>query len=153
VALVGVAFVRVDDSSFSGMEEPVKTLLPFALLATLALAACGDDQNNNAAGTPPPPPAATTETAPPPPARSEAGQEAREAGQAIEDAARQSGDAIGAAARDLQERAGPAMERARQEGAEALENAKQGINNLTRSAACQTARAANDAEGIAANCG
>ena len=101
-------------------------LSALAATALLTLAACGEDP----AEAPPPPPA----------------------GEAIEDAARATGDAASSAVQDLRDAAGPAMERAREEGGRALDAAREGLNDLTRGAACQTARAADDAQGIAANC-
>jgi hypothetical protein len=127
----------------------LKALTPLALASLLLLAACGDDTANETQSTPETPPAAT---APATTGENEVQREGREALDAIGEAGRATGEAAGAAARDLQERAGPAMERAREEGAQALDSAREGLNNLTRSAACQTARAADDADGIAANC-
>jgi crotonobetainyl-CoA:carnitine CoA-transferase CaiB-like acyl-CoA transferase len=62
------------------------------------------------------------------------------------------GEAARSALEDLSEAAGPAIDQAREAGSRALDDAKEGLNNATRSAACRTARAAEDADGIAANC-
>lgn len=130
----------------------MKTVLFAGLTAALlSLAACGEDPVNDADSNPPGSrEAPAIPEAPQPESRTET--EAREAGEAIEDAARATGNAAGAAIQDLRDASGPALDRAREEGARALESARDGLNDLTRGAACQTARAANDAEGIAANC-
>lgn len=130
----------------------MKTLLLAGFSAALlTLAACGDDPVENPDNNPP-----ATRDAPSipesPRPESQTERQTREAGDAIQDAARATGDAAGAAFDDLRNAAGPAMDRAREEGGRALDSAREGLNDLTRGAACQTARGANDVEGIAANC-
>jgi hypothetical protein len=115
-------------------------LTPLLLVSLLGLAACGDDASQSSQGETPP--AAQTNTQ----------REAGEAVDAIRDAARETGEAARSAADDIGERVGPALDRAAESGREMLDSARDGINNATRNAACSTARAANDAEGIQANC-
>lgn len=121
-------------------NDTMKTMLPLALAALLALTGCGDGADTAADGTPP---AGQTSTE----------REVKEAADALRDAGRQTGEAAGAAAQDLKDAAGPALDEARKAGESALDSATQGLNSVTRGAACQTARAANDAAGVAANCG
>lgn len=110
--------------------------LPILLAALLTLAACGDDGAGDAEA----------------PAESSTADEAGEAGEALEDAARETGEAARSAAEDIGEAIGPALDRAEDVGQELLEGAQEGLNDATRAAACQTARAAEDQEGIEANC-
>ncbi len=117
-------------------------LIPIALTALLALAACSDETETDAAD-----PAVSTTSAP-----STTERETGEAMEAIGEAGRQTGEAARSALEDLSEAAGPAIDQAREAGSKALDDAKEGLNNATRSAACRTARAAEDADGIAANC-
>lgn len=112
--------------------------LPLLLAALVALSACGDD-TDRAAGDVGTPPSSTEE-------------DAREAMDAIGDAVRRTGEAARSAAEDAADALGPALERAGEVGRDALDATREGVNDATRSAACQTSRAAEDAEGIAANC-
>ncbi|WP_040326077.1 hypothetical protein [Aurantimonas manganoxydans] len=121
-------------------------LVPIALTALLALSACSDETETDAAD-----PAVST-TSEPAPAPSTTERETGEAMEAIGEAGRQTGEAARSALEDLSEAAGPAIDQAREAGSKALDDAREGLNNATRSAACRTARAAEDADGIAANC-
>ncbi|MET0258771.1 MAG: hypothetical protein ABW179_09330 [Methylobacterium sp.] len=110
----------------------------FAVL--ILLAGCSDEATTPASVSSTTVPATSTE------------QQAREAGAALQDAGREVGEAASSAAGDVRDAAAPAVERAKEAGAEALDATRNGLNTLAKGAACQTARAANDAAGIAANC-
>lgn len=117
----------------------MRRLVP-AFVAMLVLAGCSDEAQPPAAATAVPAPATSTE------------QQAREAGDALRDAGREVGEAASSAATDVGNAAAPAVQRAKEAGAQALDATRSGLNDLARGAACQTARGANDAAGIAANC-
>ncbi len=129
-------------------------LTPFAIAATLALAACGDDAPSTPTATAP---AATTTvtttTGTTATGTTAAGTARTEAQEAVNAIGRRSRDGPGdrrGRQRGARRRR-PALERAQQATGQAIESARQGLNNLTRDAACQTARAANDTQGVAAN--
>lgn len=112
--------------------------LASAVIALLVLAGCSEERDTPAAATSTP--AASTQ------------QEAREAGTAIRDAGREVGEAASSAAGDIRDAAGPVAERAKAAGAEALDATRNGLNDLAKAAACQTAKGVDDTAGIAANC-
>lgn len=116
--------------------------LPLLLAALLGLAACGDDE------------AATNEEtgATAPVEENDTWREAGEAMDALGNAARETGEAARSAAEDAADALGPALERAGDAAGELLDRAEEGLNDVTRSAACETAQAADDQEGIEANC-
>jgi hypothetical protein len=103
--------------------------LPILLAALVGLAACGDDPSQTGNATAP---------------GVEDNDTSREAGEAM--------DAIGNAAEDAADAVGPALDRAGEAARDFLNSAEDTVNDATRSAACQTARAAEDQEGIRANC-
>ncbi|MBB3996996.1 hypothetical protein [Aureimonas pseudogalii] len=111
-----------------------------ALVALMLLAGCSDEPGT---------PAAVQSTATP---ATSTQQQAREAGAALQDAGREVGEAASSAAGDVRDAAAPAVARAKEAGAEALDATRNGLNDFAKGAACQTARGANDAAGIAANC-
>jgi len=117
----------------------MRLLAPAFVVLTL-LAGCSDEPGTPAAVQSTAAPATSTE------------QQAREAGTALRDAGREVGEAATSAAGDVRDAAAPAVERAKEAGAEALDATRNGLNSLAKGAACQTARGANDAAGIAANC-
>lgn len=117
----------------------MKSATALLLASLVALTACGDDEAANTPATQEQPDSSTA-------------RETNEALDAIGDAARETGEAARSAAEDAAEALGPTLDRAEEAGREALDAAGESVNDITRSAACQTARSADDAEGIAANC-
>ncbi|WP_099864657.1 hypothetical protein [Pararhizobium haloflavum] len=115
--------------------------LPLLLAALLGLAACGDDAETT-----------TGEAGAPAVEDNDTSRQAGEAADAIGDAARETGEAARSAAEDVGEAVGPALDRAGDLADDMLDSAEEGLNDATRTAACQTARAAEDQEGIEANC-
>lgn len=115
--------------------------LPLLLAALVTLAACGDDATNG-----------ETDTDLPASEESSTGDEAGEAAEAIGNAVRETGEAARSAAEDAADALGPAIDRAGEIADDVMRNAEEGLNDATRAAACQTARAADDQEGIEANC-
>lgn len=119
----------------------MRRLVP-ALITLLVLAGCSDEAQTPAVVTTAPATTTTTSTE----------QQAREAGDALRDAGREVGEAASSAATDVGNAAAPAVQRAKEAGSQALDATRNGLNDLAKGAACQTARGANDAVGIAANC-
>lgn len=114
--------------------------LPILLAALVGLAACGDD------------PSQTGNATVPGVEDNDTSREAGEAMDAIGNAARETGEAARSAAEDAADAVGPALDRAGEAARDFLNSAEDTVNDATRSAACQTARAAEDQEGIRANC-
>lgn len=123
----------------------MRRLVP-ALITLLVLAGCSDEAQTPAVVTTAPATTTTTTTT------TSTEQQAREAGDALRDAGREVGEAASSAATDVGNAAAPAVQRAKEAGSQALDATRNGLNDLAKGAACQTARGANDAVGIAANC-
>lgn len=114
--------------------------LPILLAALVGLAACGDDPDQAGSATAP----GIEEN--------DTSRETGEAMDAIGNAARETGEAARSAAEDAADAVGPAIDRAGEAARDFMNSAEDTVNDATRSAACQTARAAEDQEGIQANC-